>query len=94
MPLHRAKVQGSLDSKDQVQFQPDQFKQDKAEFRNSLKRVTQVITGKKKKKKSLNMLFWGEMLTHNKFNMVYLDSKTGVNNWKQLLYLSCTLDDS
>ena len=80
MPLHRAKVQGSLDSKDQVQFQPDQFKQNKAEFRNSLKRVTQVITGKKKKKKkSLNMLFWGEMLTHNKFNMVYLDSK----NWSE-----------
>ena len=81
MPLHRAKVQGSLDSKDQVQFQPDQFKQDKADFRNSLKRVTQVITGKKKtkKKKSLNMLFWGEMLTHNKFNMVYLDSK----NWSE-----------
>ena len=80
MPLHRAKVQGSLDSKDQVQFQPDQFKHNKAEFRNSLKRVTQVITGKKKKKKkSLNMLFWGEMLTHNKFNMVYLDSK----NWSE-----------
>lgn len=46
-----------------------------------MKRVTQVITGKKKKKKkkSLNMLFWGEMLTHNKFNMVYLDSK----NWSE-----------